>query len=74
MSPHVQYASFLIRMWRENKAGVSSGADWHAEAEHIQSSQCWAFKTVDDLLSFLRQRAENIPTDEQPKGSKPSFE
>lgn len=73
MSTPVQYASFLIRIWRENKTGeVSPDAGWHAEVEHIQSSQCSTFKTVEDLLSFLRQQAENIPAAHHPDGDKTS--
>lgn len=64
MSTPIQYASFLIRIWRETRAGeVLTGADWHAEVEHIQSNQHWTFITEDELLSFLQQQAENIPAD-----------
>lgn len=65
MSAPIQYASFLVRIWRENKAGeVLSTADWHAEVEHIQSNQRWTFGTVEDLLLSLRQQAENIPAND----------
>ncbi len=71
MSAPVQYASFLIRIWREAKAGAGSfAADWHAEVEHIQSNQRWSFKAVEELLSFLHQQAEDIPTDGHPNGEK----
>lgn len=74
MSAPIQYASFLIRIWRENKAGeVSPSADWHAEVKHIQSNQCWTFETVDDLLASLRQQAEDIPADDHSDGNKPSL-
>ena len=64
MSASIQYASFLIRIWRESKAGeVLPAAGWHAEVEHIQSSQHWTFETVEALLRFLYQQAENISAD-----------
>ncbi len=54
------YVSFLIRMWREQNPGQpESAADWHSEIEHIQSGRRWVFNTLDELLVFLRQQAEN---------------
>ncbi len=71
MSAPIQYASFLIRVWQENKPGEAlPGADWHAEVEHIQSSQHWTFTTVEELLSFLHQQAENISVGTHPPGNK----
>ncbi len=73
MSVPIQYASFLIRVWRENKTGEASpSADWHAEVEHIQSAHYWAFVTTEDLLSFLKRQAENIPADDHLDENKPS--
>ncbi len=73
MSVTIQYASFLIRVWRENKAGETSPSiDWHAEVEHIQSARYRAFVTVEDLLSFLKRQAENIPAYDHPDEDKPS--
>jgi hypothetical protein len=74
LSVPIQYASFLIRIWQENKVEEASpSADWHAEVEHIQSSQRWMFKTVEELLIFLRQQAENIPVDDHLNVKKPSL-
>ncbi len=71
MSAPIQYASFLIRVWQENKPGETSpGADWHAEVEHIQSRQHWTFQTVGELLSFLHQQAESISADDHSPGNK----
>ncbi len=65
MSTPIQYASFLVRIWRENKAGEAlPSADWHAEVEHIQSNQCWTFQAEEELLSFLHQQAQDIPVNE----------
>jgi hypothetical protein len=55
----VEYASFLIRLWRY--AGADSTAsltNWCSEVEHIQSGQSWTFRTLDELLDFVRQRVE----------------
>ncbi len=74
LSVPIQYASFLIRIWRENKAGaVLPLADWHAEVEHIQSSQRWTFQTEQELLLFLQQQAEDISADDPTNRSKTSL-
>lgn len=55
----VEYASFLIRLWRY--AGADSTAsltNWCSEVEHIQSGQSWTFRTLDELLDFVRQKVE----------------
>lgn len=59
MSPAVEYASYLIRLWREQKPqAVKFPSTWQAEVEHIQSGQCWSFGTFEELILFLRQQAE----------------
>jgi hypothetical protein len=60
MSPIIQYASFLIRMWHpsiRDTEGVPG--EWHSEVEHIQSKRGWTFNTLDELLAFLQQQAEH---------------
>jgi hypothetical protein len=58
MSPSIQYASFLIRLWREESAHpVSTPIDWHSEVEHIQTGERWEFETLEELLTFLRREA-----------------
>lgn len=59
MSTPIEYASFLIRLWRE--AGVDATAppaDWHSEVEHIQTGRQWTFSTLDELLGFLRRQTD----------------
>lgn len=59
MSMLIEYASFLIRLWRE--AGDNATApltDWRSEVEHIQSGRRWTFGTLDELLDFLRQQLQ----------------
>ena len=34
-------------------------SDWHSEVEHIQNGRSWMFKTLDELLDFLRQWMED---------------
>jgi hypothetical protein len=59
MSPSIQYASFLIRLWREESAEpVSTPIDWHSEVEHIQTGEQWEFDTFEGLLTFLRREVE----------------
>jgi hypothetical protein len=55
----IEYASFLIRLWRE--AGADTRVlltDWCSEVEHIQTGQRWTFGTLDELFEFLRQELE----------------
>ena len=59
MSMSVEYASFLIRLWREVSADATASlTDWCSEVEHIQSGQRWTFGSLDELLDFVRQKAE----------------
>lgn len=63
MSVSTQYASFLVRLWREDdpeRPGWFS--DWQGEAEHIQTGRRWTFARLDELLSFLRRLAEESRT------------
>jgi hypothetical protein len=51
----IDYASFMIRLWRENDPqSPAPKSDWLAEVEHIQSGEHWKFNTLDDLLAFLQ--------------------
>jgi hypothetical protein len=66
----IEYASFLIRLWREASAdATASASNWCSEIEHIQSGRRWAFNTLDETLSFLRQQVDDfeilgLPVDE----------
>lgn len=56
----IEYASFLVRLWREQPVSQSESVpDWQSEVEHIQTGHCWTFETLDELLGFLRRRAED---------------
>lgn len=71
MSPTIQYASFLIRLWREADGDAASEpADWRGEIEHIQTGERWNFETRTQLLDFLRRETERddehlVPRDRQ---------
>lgn len=55
----MRYASFLVRLWREEDPERSGRlGDWQGEVEHIQSGQRWAFAGLDELLGFLRRQVE----------------
>ncbi|MFQ6102263.1 MAG: hypothetical protein ACE5OS_13670 [Anaerolineae bacterium] len=69
MSTSIEYASFLIRLWREASANATApAADWQGEVEHIQSGRRWTFSTLDELLGFLRRQAEAPEVLERPAG------
>ena len=55
------YASFLIRLWRQTgPLDLNHPGGWQSEVEHIQSGQRWKFGTLEDLLGFLRQQADEM--------------
>lgn len=55
------YLSLLIRLWREPSLEAKASAPhWHAELEHIQSGQRWAFNSLDELLEFMRQQVDGL--------------
>ncbi len=64
MSTSIEYASFLVRVWREVTPSLQREGEggevsnWHGEVEHIQSGRLWIFDNLDELLAFLRKRAE----------------
>jgi hypothetical protein len=64
----IEYASFLIRLWRETIAGVGdmTGA-WHIGVEHIQTGERQDFSTLDELVAFLHQKTENAAAAQSPE-------
>lgn len=60
MTPTIQYASFLIRLWRETTVACDVSRDWHSQVEHVQTGERWTFQTLDELLEFLRQEVDNM--------------
>jgi len=63
------YASFLVRLWREERPASSEPATaWQSELKHIQSGGRWTFSTLDELLGFLRRQAEEPEVLGRPEG------
>lgn len=59
MSQSLQYASFLLRIWRQGHSDAPAGETvWQSELEHIQTGDRWTFETPDELLMFLRHQTE----------------
>jgi hypothetical protein len=53
------YASFLVRLWREDDPEREKpAAGWQGEVQHIQTSQRRDFGTLDELLGLLRQASD----------------
>lgn len=61
MSTSIEYASFLVRLWRTPVLEGERTRPWHGEVEHIQSGRRWTFSTLDEVLTFLRRQAEDPP-------------
>ena len=54
MTKHVDYASFLVRLWLEPaKDPAAPLASWQAEVESIQTGHSWRFTDFGDLMTFL---------------------
>jgi hypothetical protein len=59
VSAPTRYASFLVRLWREDDPGRPGRlGDWQGEVEHIQSGQQWRLACGEELLAFLQRRKE----------------
>lgn len=75
MSTPIEYASFLIRLWREATpplSGEGEGgevSDWQGEVEHIQTGERWTFSTLDELLGFLRRQVKEAGALEKPEST-----
>lgn len=58
--PTVEYASFLIRLWRLTNEGPDKPpSGWRSEAVHIQSGRHWSFDSLEGLQEFFREQAEH---------------
>ncbi len=53
------YASYLVRIWREPLTDLAS---WRSQVTHIQSGTCWGFDSMDDLQAFLGQQLQESHT------------
>ncbi len=57
MNPPAEYASFLIRLWREPSAENEAATLWHGEIVHVQSSERRALEDLATLVAFLREQS-----------------
>lgn len=60
----LEYASFLIRMWREPENETLSPdvtRDWLAQVEHIPSGEKSYFTSLEDLFAFIRVQLPGAP-------------
>ena len=73
MSQEIEYASFIIRLWRRiglDKLG--NPYKWQCEVRHIQKDQNWNFASLEELQAFLFQEVKclnrfiRIETDQEP--------
>lgn len=54
MTETSEYASFLVRVWRERqREDAPETATWNAEVESIQSGDSWRFANIPSLITFL---------------------
>lgn len=61
MPTSIEYASFLIRIWRKGETQDSAThGEWLSDVEHIQTGERWGFNTLQELLDFLRYEAEDL--------------
>jgi hypothetical protein len=74
MSYPIEYASFLLRLWRQNPEQTEPTADWQGEVECIQSGQSQDFDSLDELLSFLRQQTGDPELLHRPKNETGAFQ
>jgi len=59
VNPAVEYASFLIRLWREPSAESEVATLWHGEIVHIQSGECRALDDPGTLVAFLCEQSDD---------------
>ncbi|MBI3979647.1 MAG: hypothetical protein HY331_15815 [Chloroflexi bacterium] len=50
MKPKPDYASYFIRLWRDQ----TLDREWTVQIEHIQSGEQRYFASLEDLFAFLR--------------------
>ncbi len=57
MNARIEYASFLIRLWREPIANNDTATVWRGEIIHVQSGEHGAVNDLATLLAFLRDQS-----------------
>lgn len=53
--PELNYASFMVRMWRKSAAAAEPEHEraWMGELESIQTGHTWQFQGLEPLLALL---------------------
>jgi hypothetical protein len=64
------YFSYLLRLWQTNAGG---GTVWRASLIEILTGEHKSFASVEDLLGYLRQRAQAGSPSEEMEGQKASM-
>ena len=58
--PHNIYHSFLIRLWREERAGEpGESSTWLGEILHIQTGQKWPLDNLGEVQAALKAAMED---------------
>ncbi len=58
-SSNLEYASFLIRLWRQppgEDSAVSQQKEWLLQVEHIISGEKRYFSSLDGLYAYLQEQ------------------
>jgi len=59
-----QYASFLIRLWREPPPALQdkgAGQNWLVQVEHIPSGKKAYFTSLEEWFAFMRAQLRQEP-------------
>ena len=57
MAETIEYASFLVRIWREeDKKNAAAALTWPAEVESIQTGETRRFSEFAELTHFLKNQ------------------
>lgn len=51
--PTPNYLAYLVRLWRENET------NWRGTLENPHTGQRYAFASIEELLSFLKQQTSD---------------
>ncbi len=57
MESFAEYASFLIRVWREASSDPDAQVSWHVEIVHIQNQERLVLDSLAALAAFLREQS-----------------
>ncbi len=67
MFPAAKYASFMVRLWRDDEQ--PSPVHWRSEVEHVQSGERWQFDDAAQSLHFVAQMIARLDVSIPPSGA-----